>query len=255
MEPRAKKQLIIGSIFAVIILIIAFGVYFFYFRTTPTCTDHKQNQGEEEVDCGGPCQACEIKNLKNIEILWAKALPTKDQNYDLVASISNVNQNHGSRKVDYQFKMYDLNNNLIAERSGTTFILPRQQKYIAELKVPVAGQISKISLDLGQVQWEKINDYLAPEIDILDKQYQPVQEGTLFAQASCLLKNSGQIDFKAVKLVIVLFDSDNQPLAVNAIDLDGLAAGQQRYFSAPWLFPINGKVSQVDAEAQVNIFK
>jgi len=26
----------------------------------PTCTDNKQNQGEEGVDCGGPCDACQI---------------------------------------------------------------------------------------------------------------------------------------------------------------------------------------------------
>lgn len=255
MDLRAKKQIIIASIFVLIILTMAFAIDFFYFREAPTCSDNKQNQKEEGIDCGGPCVACEIKNLKNIEISWAKALPTQNQNYDLVARIKNVNQNEGSREFTYEFQLYDLNNKLIVSKSGTNFILPREEKYIIEQKVFTKEPPAIIKLNIGQANWEKISDYNPPELQVFDKKFEPSNELPVHTRASAIVKNSGYSTYKKIKIAIVLLDAKDEPLAVNLSELDKIDAGQERYFSAPWYFSFIGSVARVDIEPYVDLFK
>lgn len=255
MDPRFKKQIIIISIVVLIIIAIAFAIYFFYFREAPTCSDNIQNQKEEGIDCGGPCQTCEIKNLKNIEILWMKALPTQSQNYDLLARVVNKNQNHGSQLVKYEFQIFDLNDKLIGSRAGQTFILPRQEKYITELKVPASESVGKVRLNISQVEWEKIKDYEPPELEILEKKYEVKKEYPIFAEATGVVHNSSRKAYEKIRVYTVLFSSDGNPLAINTIDIDKLDAGQDRFFSSPWYFEVSGQVTRVDMEAETNIFK
>jgi hypothetical protein len=255
MEQRLKKQILIGSIFSLLVLAIVFGVYFFYFRAAPTCADGKLNQGEEGIDCGGPCSACELASMKDIKIEWVKALLTTGQNYDLVAMVSNPNQNYGSRKVDYEFKLYDLAGKEIGSKSGQTFILPRQKKAIVELKINASALVSKATINLGNVSWEKIANYVDPKINVFDKQYQAFDGGPPYSQASCILKNSGYADYKNISLIFLLFDADGELLGVNYLSIDGLSAGQQRYLSVPWQFPVNGQAARVDVQAAVDLFE
>lgn len=255
MESRIKKQIIAVSVLLLAILIIAFGVYFFYFHEEPTCFDNIQNQKEEGIDCGGPCQNCEIKNLKNIEILWIKALSTQNQNYDLLARVVNENQNYGSSLVKYEFQIFDLNDNLIDSRLGQTFILPRQEKYIVELKVFSTESVAKVRLNISQVEWEKAKDYEPPELDILDKKYEVKKEDPIFAEATGIVHNSSHKNYEKIKVYTVLFSSDGEPLAINVIDIDKLDAGQDRFFSSPWYFKILGLITRVDMEAETDIFR
>jgi hypothetical protein len=255
MEQRLKKQILIGSIFGLIVLVIAFGVYFFYLRVAPTCADGKTNQGEEGIDCGGPCQACELVNMRDVKIEWVKALPTIGQNYDLVAMVSNPNQNYGSRKVDYEFKLFDLAGKEVGSKSGQTFILPRQEKSIIELKVGAVALVSKVTLNLGNVPWEKLDNYVDPKMSVFEKQYQTFNGGPPYSQVSCVLKNSDYADYKNIGLIFLLFDASGELLGVNYLSIDGLSANQQRYLSVPWQFPVSGQVAKVDVQTVINLFE
>jgi len=254
MLPRTK-QIIIIFVYVLIFLAIVFGVYFLFLKPAPTCSDGKLNQGEEQKDCGGPCPSCEIKTLKSIKILWVKALRTSEQNYDLVARIENPNQNYGLRSFGYKFSLYDLNNQLVAEKAGSSFILPRGERYLLELKVPLDGSLAKVVLDIDEnVRWERIKDYLPPEISVFDKKYEVLKNGTVFSQASANIKNSSRFDYKNVGVAVIVFGSDGEPMAVNSTSLDLLGSGQERYVSVPWFFEVLGTAANLDIESEVNMY-
>lgn len=254
MDPRKKKQTIIIAIVASFVLAVAIAIYFFYLRPVATCFDSKQNQGEEKIDCGGPCTPCEIIELKPIKIEWIRALKTTESNYDLVARISNVNQNYGAREIKYKFSLFDLNNNLLAEKEGKSFILPREEKFLAEFKVFSANQVLKINLDIEPVQWEKIKDYEPLEIEVFNSSYQVLDDGPVFSQAAGIIKNSARRDYRNIRLIVVVFDGKEEPLAVNSKDIDLLIAKQELYVTMPWFFDITGNVSGVKIEPYLNIF-
>ncbi len=254
MLPRTK-QIIISLVYVLIFLAIALGVYFLFLKPASTCSDGKLNQGEEQIDCGGPCLSCEIRALKSVKILWVKALRTNDQNYDFVARIENPNQNYGLRGFGYKFSLYDLNNQLIAEKSGNSFILPRGERYLLEFKVPVNGSLDKVVLELDKnVQWEKIKDYLPPEVSVLDKKYEVLKKGTVFSQASADIKNSSHFDYRNVGVAVVVFSNDGEPMAVHSTSLDLLGSGQERYVSVPWFFEVLGDAANLDIEPEVNMY-
>lgn len=253
MEYRTRKQIIISTIFFLCLALIGVGVYFVT-RPEPTCFDRVINQGEEGIDCGGPCQPCSLLSLEKIETLFIKAIPTKDQNYDLLAKISNPNPNHGSAEVNYQFKLYDLNNKLVTDKSGTTFILPRETKYIVEPKISASGLVSRITFEVSQIKWKEFKDFQRPKIDIFNKDYRILRQEPIFSQTSGIVKNSSPFDFDKVKIIIVLFDKDDGVLAVNLIEVQTLLAGEERYFVAPWFFEFLGDVARIEAEPQTNIF-
>src|SRR3989339_2149743 len=151
---RLAKQIIIAIIFFLILAAFGFLVYW-NILPNPSCFDNIQNQNEEGIDCGGPCQSCEAAALKNLEIIWVKSLYVKDNFYDLAARIKNPNQNYGSGRIVYHFKLYDSNNNLINEREGADYILPNQNKYLIVSKVESPRPIEKIELLFDQFEWQK----------------------------------------------------------------------------------------------------
>ena len=254
MESRAKKQIFIGSIVILVVLTMAFAIDFFYFREAPTCADNKKNQGEEGIDCGGPCRACDEINLKNVQVLWVKALPTTGNNYDLAARIKNLNQNHGSPALSYEFKIYDLNNNLIGSRTGTGFIMPREEKYLIELRVSASAQAAKVALLITETSWQKTTKYEDIRLSIFEKKYQLIDSENIYSEASGIIKNSSYFDLKNTRINVALKDEKGELVAVNLVELVDLVAGQERYFSAPWFFRFVGSVFSIDIEPTVNVF-
>jgi len=254
MARRIVKQLVIGLIF----LLILAGIGYWIYNTAkpePTCTDGIKNQGEEEIDCGGPCSLCELVHIKEIEVLWAKAIKGQGNFYDLSAKIKNPNQNYGSGQIDYQFELYDSNNQLIAKYSDTTFILPNQTKYLLKIKAESNLMVGEAKLSFSQVEWQKPNDYQSPSLVVQQKEYRLLNEQDLgFAQVRALLTNKSNFDFDKVDIDILLFDQDHQLLAINTNEIRTLLAGQERDFVTTWFNPIKGQVAFIEVEPETNIF-
>jgi len=254
MTRRATKQLIITLIFLFILSGSGFLVYYLS-QPAPSCSDGVQNQSEEEIDCGGPCPPCQLVYIEDIEVLWAKAVVSQDDFYDLVAQIKNPNPNYGSGQVSYQFELYDSQDNLISQSTGSTFILPNQTKHLLQIKVASPRPIGQIRLSFNEIEWQKIEDYQPPQLFIQQKEYRLLSSQELgFSQVRGILINKTNFDFDKISLDILLLDSSRQLLAVNATEIRALSSGQERDFVATWFKEITGQVTFVEIEAETNIF-
>ena len=168
MTRRTTKQFIIALIFIFILSGIGFLVYYLS-QPAPSCSDGIQNQSEEEIDCGGPCPSCQLVYIKDIEVLWTKAIVSQGNFYDLAAQIKNPNQNYGSGLIPYQFELYDSKNNLISRSAGSTFILSNQTKYLLQTKIASSQPVSQLKLSFGQIEWQKMEDYQPPQLFVQQK--------------------------------------------------------------------------------------
>lgn len=255
MSKRLIKQTIITLIFLSILSGCGFLIYHFN-KPAPSCFDGIQNQGEEEIDCGGPCISCELVHIKEIKVIWVKALSKQDDFYDLAAQINNPNQNYGSDSIPYYFEFYDSENNLIGQYPGTTFILPNQTKYLTRAKVE-ASQFDKVELSFGEIEWKKLKEYHSlPQLAIQQKEYYLLEDANQpgFSQAKALLINKTDFDFEKVDIDVLLFDSSNHLLGLNTTEVRTLLAGQRRDFVATWFEEIRGQVVLIEIEAETNIF-
>jgi len=78
----------------------------------------------------GPCSLLDPSLLQPITQLWARSFQVRGPSdpgsgsYNAVAYIQNTNERAGTQTVSYQFGLYDSQNVLIAQRTGTTYIMP-----------------------------------------------------------------------------------------------------------------------------------
>lgn len=254
MHRRTLKQVIIALAYLVLLSGVVFLIYYSN-RPEPSCFDNIRNQGEEEVDCGGPCISCELMHIKPLEVLWAGKILAQDNFYDLAARIKNPNQNYGSGSFAYSFELYDSEDNLLNRRSDSTFILPNQTKYLVNSRVSSSDEITRIKLSFGEIDWQKLENCQAPELAIQQKEYRILdssQPGE--SQVKAILVNKTDFDFDEVDIDILLFDSYHQLIGLNTTEVKTLLAGQERDFVATWFRKIDSQVSFVEIEAETNIF-
>ena len=263
MDYRRKKQAIIVSILALVLVLILTGAYYKWFYQRATCFDNKQNQNEGGVDCGGSCaMSCEILTVKKLEVEWVKAIFLKDGVYDLAAKITNPNPNFGLEKFDYVFSLFDADNQLLAKKEGSSFVLPNQAKYLVEVNIALAVRPAKAELVIAEpvrTNWRRLrNGFQAPDMYVHDKQFKILgsEEGAQLAsaQVSGIIKNNSDFDFDKVSLAVLLFDAKKEIVGVNRTEAYTIPAGEERYFSVLWFSPFNGEVKSMDVLADTNLF-
>lgn len=254
MNKRTIKQIVIALIFLLILSGIGFLIYYSN-KPAPTCDDGIKNQDEIEIDCGGLCPSCELAHIKDIEILWVKVIANKDNFYDLAAKIRNPNQNYGSGNMAYKFELYDSQNNLIVNYSGSTYILPNQTKFLLKTRAESSSLVKKIKISFSDIEWDKPEDYQPPQLVVQQKEYRLLSgEDTGYSQLRAVLANKTSYDFDKIDIDILLFDSSQRLIAINTNEIATMLSGQERDFFSTWFNPINGEVSFIEIEAETNIF-
>lgn len=163
---RTLKQIIYGFFYLVIIAGIVYGGYIIFRETAPTCNDGRQNQGEVEVDCGGPnCVSCVIRNLQPI----ATKLDyfAVGGNTSVVLTLSNPNLDYGATSFTYAINFYDAGRKLIFSLTKDSLIYPAEaQKTIIEpnLKfnyLQVSGQPEII---ISNINWKALSEFSMPKV-------------------------------------------------------------------------------------------
>ncbi len=260
MQKRSRKRA--RLMFAYIgIFSIFFASLFLLFKASPTCSDGKRNQGEVEVDCGGPCKPCTEKIvLEPIEISDYEWVYSFEDKYDFVASLKNPNNKYGASKFKYRVVIQTQEGEEpILTKWVSSFALPGERKILLlqgiELENPPTS--IKMELDTKEVEWEKYTDFEGPDFIINEKHYQELGGGdTNFSRAWGTVINRGSVDFEEVFVKVFLRDSDGKLLATNSDLLGGFRAGARRDFNM--LFParFEGEVdsSDIDIEIETNPF-
>lgn len=248
---RYLKQIIIALIYLLILAIIVGGIYLLVRPKLPTCSDGIQNQEEAGVDCGEPCSPCSWQLRKDLEVIFAEAIKTKDNYVDLVAKINNTNKDFGVSPFSYIFNLYDVNNNLIFSKEGGSYILPQETKYIIEQKILANSEIYNTELKIADVTWQEPINYQTPELLIRNPVFEKLTD---LNRVSATLENKSNYNFDKVDVSAILFGKESKILAVGKIELRTILSKESRYFEVSWFFPIEGQVEKVDVSAETNIF-
>lgn len=169
----------------------------------PTCFDGKQNQGETAIDRGGPCQLLDTSTLRPYSVLWARAFKTRQGLYDAVAYVENSNVGAGVYEVPYQFKLYDSENILVAERYGIGSILPGGVFPVYESAIDTGTRTPTRAFFtfLDTQDWERMQNP-ATSISVSNVS---LREGGQYVDAQAY--NASTVSFKDVVFVAVAFDS------------------------------------------------
>lgn len=236
MGKRIKKQILYGLLYLIIFGAIGTGIYF-KVRQKPEITPP-------------------ILPPKNIEIIWAKSAQQKVGECDLVAKIKNPNPYHFLRQINYQFLLFEQqgpNSNLVNQTSGSSWLLPNQEKYIIANEVPCTTNLSRVIFKNDPPQWQPYPEYHEPQIQIFQKEFQKLNQGPPYAQVSAIVANKNEFNLTNIKINIVLEDANNNLIAARQTQIDNLVANQETKISYQWLTEIKENVYRLTIEPDLPI--
>jgi len=244
MSWASRRRSIYVAIVVAVALIIIVPIAFSIFNKEPTCFDGKQNGQEFGVDCGGICEKLCTIQISDPALIWSRSFKVADGVYNSVAYIENPNFNSGVLNIPYTFKLFDNKNLLIAERKGSTYISPNSVTPIFE------GVIST-----GQ----RIPVKTFFEFDRFPEWYQSDNERTLLSvkdmvltgedsspRIDAVLSNSSIEDIKDIEVVVIVFDSRDNAIAVSSTFVERLADRSSRNLVFTWPNAFDTKPSRIE---------
>lgn len=230
-----RKQLTFLSVF---ILIIATALFLiFMFLNKPTCFDGKQNQSEEAIDCGGPCQAC-LGQVRDIIVVWSKVFKLDNGKYEAAVLVKNPNLSLALPSVKYRIKLYDKKNILVAVRERETFINPGGEYVLFETNIDV-GERSPVKAFVEfskNLKWEKIEGKI-PKIVVSRKTFVPLP----FPRLSAEISNTSFFPVEGVFAAAVLYDKDGNVMAVSSTKIKSIAGNASYPVVFTWPAPFEKK--------------
>ncbi|EKE19645.1 MAG: hypothetical protein ACD_8C00126G0002 [uncultured bacterium] len=255
LAPTTKKRIIIALTFFAIFVITVLGIYFIT-KPEATCTDGIKNQKEKGVDCGGTCTPCDqIFKIQDIVINETAVVFGGNDSYDAVVKISNPNDAIGASFFRYVFNLKDVDGKIIATSEGTSFILPADFKYIADLGIKTEGNVSPSMIEflIMDAKWEKLDDIGKPRIGIYSKNFGKVSSG-IGSVADAIIRNESRYNLNKISIVVILRSSENKIVAVNKTEKNTVRIREERDFRLNWPYEFPVEVQSIEVDAQVNVF-
>ena len=239
---------------ALILLGIFGGVSYWRFSPEPTCFDNVKNQDELNTDCGGVCGPCELKNPKDIFILWARAVPVSKDVFDVAAFVRNTNEVLASPSLEYRFTLSD-SEGVIAERFGKTYLYPQERTYVVEANVPVSRTPTRVEFSIIKSNWTVYRES-PPNVVVHGRKYFLEQEtaSTSRSVITAELFNDSTFDFRTVDVHFLLFDADENLIGLNKTILERFLTRTTREARTVWPGVVAGTVTSVIIEPRINVF-
>ena len=240
----AKRKILYGGSFILIIAIIFGLVFWKVFYHAPTCSDGAQNGDETGVDCGGSCTLqCKSDSLSPV-VLWSKIFPVSGNVYTAVAYIQNPNINSSNLKADYEFKIYDANNKVILLKQGVTSIPKNKSFAVFEVGLvlnnaaPKSADFSFTSLSSWQKDTTTPPNVSVTHSALLSSSTSPEVDGTV-------TNNSLTGNISSLELDAFIMDNNQNVIGASRTFVDSLAPGSSQDFVFTWPQPFLGNPSVV----------
>ena len=239
----------------IIVVFLAYFVYIFFIKTTPTCFDGIQNQNERGIDCGGVCTLVCTADAKTIVPIWSRVFNTAGDVHSVVAYVENQNPTAGVKKIGYEFRIYDDQNILAGEPiSGTTFIGPNDKTAIFASPIKTGNRIPKNVF---------FKFTTAPEWITTPEQFNTPQLNTANAlltdektspKISADVINNTLYDYKNIEVVVILYGADGNAVNASQTYIDTLPeqTTQKVYFT--WPKPFDVPITRIEIIPRLNPF-
>ena len=233
-----------AGVIAFFVIVLGGPLAYWYFSIPATCTDGIQNQNETAIDKGGICPVFDEAALQPQAILWARSFRVRDGSYNAAAYIQNPNQNAGVRAAHYHFGLYDAQNILIAEREGTTHVMPGAITPVLESRIDAGNRIvARTYFEFTEpLTWERMKNNTLPLV-ITNKE---ISSTFTAPRLSATIKNSSVDDISNISLVAVIFDPAGNAFAASATTIQELGPDADSQIMFTWPDPFMIQSGRID---------
>jgi hypothetical protein len=196
-------------------------------------------------------------NLIPIEVLSRKLFNVQNNDYDFLVKVTNLNTDYGSSDVEYKLSFLDSTGNTVSSKTGSFYILPGQTKYVIDSPLKFDQPISNAVFRITSVNWQKLDPLAASGVPLIVRNSSYTQTSTpgTFGKVGGSIYNNSDFDINKVDVIVVLLDSNGQPLAVNKTEINTFLTKTTRGFEIAWPAPFVGQVGSAYTKANANVFE
>lgn len=229
-----KRKILYALAFACgVIFLAAYPVYYFT-HPAPTCSDQKQNGAETGVDCGGPCVAACLAEIKAPRVVWAKAFPLEGGRYDLGAYVENINAGAGVKHMRYSLRALDNTGQILVEKNGATEFPPASSVLLFETDATFSGNIDHTEVVFDQndlTNW--IRASTAPSV-VMPKN-QSLKNTDTKPRFDAVLVNTDLVnDVTNLTLGAIIYDALRHPVAVSRTYVSSIPKDSEQSVFFTW---------------------
>lgn len=254
---RLFKQLIIAGVY--LLIFSGFGWISWQIFYTPTCEDGLQNQGEEGIDCGGPCQSCEIRHLVDPRVSHERfSIDPEGNATDVAIKLVNPNYDWGLKSYDWQIDFLDSSGNTLpGSLYGKSFLMPGATQWLMQTAKFADGRVADINFKMATstFQWNKLRPYVSSsEFVLRDTEFRLLAPPDIgYAELTGFIENKSSFNTKDVEIQAILYDGERKIVAFGRTTIFTLNSGQQRQFRIYWPKPFPSRNGVVNFDVLSNI--
>lgn len=256
-SQRKKRRVLVGAVFITLVALFFTGFYYAFIKGPETCFDNKQNQDEQGIDCGGVCAAVCVEKIEaqDISIIEKAFVPAGQGRYDALVRVYNPNDIAGASAFSYTIELKDASGRVLVSRTGKSYILPQEKKYLMEMNMETGGVPASMEATFSDATWERFSGYQErPNINIYSKYYGLVSDGINYGKASGLVANESQYDFRSIVVRVILRDKAGKVLAFNSTELRTMRSKDEREFQLIWPTAFPGVVEKTEMETDADVY-
>jgi hypothetical protein len=235
-----RKQTIIWCIIFLVIGVIAIAAWTVLHKPA-TCSDRKQNQHEEGVDCGGECSLmCKDRTEEPI-VLWQRFFKVSDGIYTVATMIQNPNLNAYAPDVPYRIRIYDDEGVTIFEREGYTTIYAKYAFPLIEASVRTGERIPvRMTFEfIEKPMWYRSAGEIEEMLKGLAITNDVILNELTSPRISAIIRNDSNVVRQNVKIAALVYNADGNVMAVSQTFVDQVPSHgtSNVVFSWPEPFP------------------
>ncbi len=252
LHKKFFRKLLIG--FLIVVAIVSFGYssvkWASYLAGTRTYEEMLLSLSSSQINY----QAWHEKNKPlEVEVMSVVAVPV-GQNYDLVAQVKNPNLQYALSKFDYTFTVKGQ-----VKVSGSSFILPREEKFILATNITLDEiPSSALGLSVANTSWYRIKnlkEITLPDFTVANQKIEDLftlTDGRVTGTRLTFdLTNYSLYGFWDIRVISVL-TSGNQIRAVAARELKSLDVNTTVSLQFDWTEAISGLTNAI-IKPEVNV--
>lgn len=232
---RQKLRYTLGIIL-VLLLLVGYPVYVIIhavFYQPPTCFDGKQNQDEENVDCGGICERICVGMAQPLSVVWVRTLPGADGYYDVAAKIDNLNAGARLESFGYVIKIYDASDVLIYKKEGEDYADAGERFLVFEPNIYLGDDKPyRTEIEItGSADWLS-SDRKTISLKIVDKELLHTENGS---RLNALVQHQGIVgSYSDIDIYAVISDITGKPVGISQTYIKSLIAGDDKNIFFTW---------------------
>lgn len=213
--------------------LVSLSVYFVFFYSAATCFDGLINGEETGIDCGGGCVRICASSVLPPEVKWAQSFRIIDGQYNSVAYVENKNREASTPELAYVFRLFDADNNLIAERRGVTILPPNSVYPVFEGRittnnnaVPARTAIELLPADMWLPATVGRDQFKTLDVELLSTDSRP--------RLNVAIENTELSSADRVEIVATIFNRLGQPLTASQTFIDDFGGRSTKNVVFTW---------------------